>query len=134
MLLMAAALILWRRVIFGDVYIAEAFFGFNTPSSFLLISGLGTYFLVGTAFSMLYGHMQAVSGSVSTLRVAVMFGAIYWLSANLGYIGRVPLDNPGLFLLLEAVSDAIVFGLFALVLERVFTASELDKRGVRRTE
>ena len=120
MVIMAVALILWRRLLWADVYINQGFFGFDSPSLLLLLSGLGTYFLVGTLFAMLYGHMRAVSQNVSTVRTAFMFGAIYWVSANLGYIGRVPLDNPGLFLLLEGVSDAVVFGLFALVLARVF--------------
>ena len=122
-LLMAVVLIVWRRMLWGDVYIEQGFFGFTEPSRFLLIAGLGTYFLTGTFFAMLYGHIRAVAGSVSTLRIAMMFAVIYWVSANLGYIGRVPLDNPGLFLLLEGVSDVIVFGAFALVLKVVFRST-----------
>lgn len=118
--LMAATMVLWRRIIWGDLYAAEGFFGFDEPSAALVAFGLGTYFLVGMFFAMLYGHLRAAAGSVSTVRTGVMFGVIYWLSANLDYVGRVPLESPGLFLLLEGVGDAVVFGLFALVLQRVF--------------
>lgn len=123
MVLMAITLILWRRVIWGDLYIEQEFFGFDAPSPVLLVLGLATYFLTGLFFAMLYGHLRAASPNVSTIRIAFMFGVIYWLSANLGYVGRVPLDSPGLFLLLEGISDAFVFGAFSLVLARVFKNS-----------
>lgn len=126
MVLMAAGLIVWRRMLWGDVYLEEGFFGFTEPSRFLLVVGLGTYFLVGALFAMLYGHIRAVAGQVSTLRIAAMFAMIYWVCANLGYIGRVPMENPGLFLVLEGVSDVVVFALFAPVLKAVFSPQPVD--------
>ena len=49
-------------MLWGDVYLEEGFFGFTEPSRFLLVAGLGTYFLVGAVFAMLYGHIRAVAG------------------------------------------------------------------------
>lgn len=123
MVLMAIVLIVWRRMLSGDVYLEEGFFGFTEPSRFLLVVGLGTYFLVGALFAMLYGHIRAVTGQVSTLRIAAMFPIIYWGSANLGYVGSVPMENPGLFLVLEGVSDVVVF---ALVPKAVFSPQPVD--------
>jgi hypothetical protein len=121
MIIHAIIAALWRRVILADTYESNEFFDFNEPSALIVIGGLASYFLAGLFMSMVYGHLAATTNGPVSARIVVVLGALFWIVGDFGYISRHDMDNPGLFLGLEAVLVIAIFAVFSQVLPRVFS-------------
>lgn len=112
----------WRRVILSDTYESNGFFDFNDPTAGIIVGGLASYLLTGLFLSMVYGHLRAVTGHPPSMRIFFVLGALFWVASDFGYISRHEMDKPALFLGLETVLVAVVFGIFSQVLPRIFRA------------
>ncbi|MEM7337792.1 MAG: hypothetical protein AAF467_04030 [Actinomycetota bacterium] len=122
MVIQAVLAAIWRRALLPDVYEGRGFYDFTEPTLLLVLGGLASYFLTGLIVAMLYGHLKAVAlGGFSTARFLFLMGALYWVLHDFSYIGRQEMDGPALYLLLEAVLAAAIFGLFSQVLPRLFS-------------
>ncbi|MCP5036091.1 MAG: hypothetical protein GY945_00665 [Rhodobacteraceae bacterium] len=126
-LISVIATLLWRRVLFGEAYLAGGFYDFTEPTVSLFIEGVASYFLTGLLFSFLFGHMFAVSkGSASVARYSFITGAIYWVVHDFSYIGRQEMAEPMTYLAFEAGLVAIIYVLFGFVLRSMFRKSALN--------
>lgn len=125
MVAQALVAIIWRRVIFGDLYLAERFYDVTEPTLGLFLHGLSFYFLTGALLTMLFVHMSSgrADGSANPVRYAIVTGILYWLIHDYSYIGRKEIPNQLLYLGLEAVLVIVLFIVYALVLRWLFKSS-----------
>jgi hypothetical protein len=113
--------VLWHVVLFADMYGSFAYI--EGEPKFLV--GFATILLQGFILSWLYPRV-AFSGSASVrgLKFATAVGLFFWTSHVLAFVAKNQMTSYGLFITMESIYLAIQFGVFGLLIGRIYRLSE----------
>ena len=116
-----AMAIIWHVVIFEQQY--RAFGYIEDEPNFVL--GFSTILLQGLVLSFLYPLVRLRGSAVTRgLKFATLIGAFFWTSHVLAFVAKQTVPDTMSFVLMETLYLALQFGVFGLLIGRIYRAGE----------
>ena len=109
--------VVWHVVLFENLYLGFGYFG-GEPH-FLL--GFLSILVQGALLSLLYPLVSlAGTGARRGLKFAGLVGLFFWTSHVLAFVAKQVPPQAGLFVLMESGYLAVQFGVFGLLISRIY--------------
>ena len=113
--------VVWHVILFKPFYESVGYFG-GEPNFAL---GFLTILIQGVVLSAGYGLVR-FSGRPTArgLKYALLMGLFFWTSHVLAFAAKHPMGNSASFYLLETLYLCLQFGIYGLLISRVYGALE----------